>query len=358
MKHKSKNRKYIREVLFFLAIMILTFGVILHGQNLSQLKSTITGMKPIYVGAVLFLSVFFVAAEGCMICFLLRSVGVMVHVRQCIGYSFAGFFFSGITPSASGGQPMQLYYMKKDDIPLSEGTAVLMAVATAYKFVLAVIGTVMLLFWRKPLQEYLGGYFFWYMVGLVLNILLVSLLLLVMLRPVLIRHLAEKMICIAQKCRVIRSEEKWLKKMDGFLNGYRETVCFFREHKEKILLLIIMTFFQRSSAFLMTFMVYRGFGLSGTVMYKILLLQAAIYVAVDMLPVPGAQGITEAMYGKVFLTVFSKRYLVPAVCVTRGLGFYLMLVVGAAWILEIHYKKSIQNEKRCMVMLDSTDRYD
>ena len=138
-------------------------------------------MKPIYVGAVLFLSVFFVAAEGCMICFLLRSVGVMVHMRQCIGYSFAGFFFSGITPSASGGQPMQLYYMKKDDIPLSEGTAVLMAVATAYKFVLAVIGTVMLLFWRKPLQEYLGGYFFWYMVGLVLNILLVSLLLLVML---------------------------------------------------------------------------------------------------------------------------------------------------------------------------------
>lgn len=95
MKHKSKNRKYIREVLFFLAIMILTFGVILHGQNLSQLKSTITGMKPIYVGAVLFLSVFFVAAEGCMICFLLRSVGVMVHVRQCIGYSFAGFFLFG-----------------------------------------------------------------------------------------------------------------------------------------------------------------------------------------------------------------------------------------------------------------------
>ena len=82
---------------------------------------------------------------------------------------------------------MQLYYMKKDDIPLSEGTAVLMAVATAYKIVLAVIGTVMLLFWRKPLQKYLGGYFFWYMVGLVLNILLVSLLLLVMLRPVLIR---------------------------------------------------------------------------------------------------------------------------------------------------------------------------
>ena len=339
MKRKSSGRKYIGEGVLFLAIMIFTFTTFLHGQNFLQLKSTITGMKTVYVGAALFLSVFFVAAEGLMICFLLRSIGVMAGARQCIGYSFAGFFFSGITPSASGGQPMQLYYMKKDGIPLPEGTAVLMAVAIAYKFVLAVIGIMILLFWGKPVLGYLGGYFFWYLVGLSLNVLLVILLLLVMLRPVLIRHLAEKIIIMAQKCGVKMSKEKWLQKLDGFLDGYRGTVLFFRKHKEKILILVVMTFFQRSSAFLLTFMVYRGFGLSGTAMYKILLLQAAIYVAVDMLPVPGAQGITEAMYQKVFLSVFSKRYLVPAMCVTRGLGFYLMLIVGAAWIFAIHAKK-------------------
>ena len=177
MKRKSTDRKYGKEFFLFLAIMMLTFGVVLRGQNFSQLKSTLIRMKPVYVGAALFLSVFFVAAEGCMICFLLRSVGIIVHVRQCVGYSFAGFFFSGITPSASGGQPMQLYYMKRDGIPLPEGTAVLMAVATAYKFVLAVVGMMILLFWQKLLKEHLGGYFFWYIVGLSLNVLLVILLL-------------------------------------------------------------------------------------------------------------------------------------------------------------------------------------
>ena len=181
MRRKSTDRKYGKEFFLFLAIMMLTFGVVLRGQNFSQLKSTLIRMKPVYVGAALFLSVFFVAAEGCMICFLLRSVGIIVHVRQCVGYSFAGFFFSGITPSASGGQPMQLYYMKRDGIPLPEGTAVLMAVATAYKFVLAVVGMMILLFWQKLLKEHLGGYFFWYIVGLSLNVLLVILLLFVML---------------------------------------------------------------------------------------------------------------------------------------------------------------------------------
>lgn len=159
MKRKSTDRKYGKEFFLFLAIMMLTFGVVLRGQNFSQLKSTLIRMKPVYVGAALFLSVFFVAAEGCMICFLLRSVGIIVHVRQCVGYSFAGFFFSGITPSASGGQPMQLYYMKRDGIPLPEGTAVLMAVATAYKFVLAVVGMMILLFWQKLLKEHLADIF-------------------------------------------------------------------------------------------------------------------------------------------------------------------------------------------------------
>ena len=346
MKRKSTDRKYGKEFFLFLAIMMLTFGVVLRGQNFSQLKSTLLRMKPVYVGAALFLSVFFVTAEGCMICFLLRSVGIIVHVRQCVGYSFAGFFFSGITPSASGGQPMQLYYMKRDGIPLPEGTAVLMAVATAYKFVLAVVGMMILLFWQKLLKEHLGGYFFWYIVGLSLNVLLVILLLLVMLKPVLIRHLTEKIIVMAQKCGMKIPKEKWLEKLDGFLDGYRGTVLFFREHKEKILILIVMTFVQRSSAFLLTFLVYLGFGLSGTAMYQILLLQAAIYVAVDMLPVPGAQGITEAMYGKVFLPVFSGQYLVPAMCVTRGVGFYLMLVIGALWVLKIHYKKIGSGRKK------------
>lgn len=55
MKRKSTDRKYGKEFFLFLAIMMLTFGVVLRGQNFSQLKSTLIRMKPVYVGAALFL---------------------------------------------------------------------------------------------------------------------------------------------------------------------------------------------------------------------------------------------------------------------------------------------------------------
>lgn len=48
MKRKSTDRKYGKEFFLFLAIMMLTFGVVLRGQNFSQLKSTLIRMKPVY----------------------------------------------------------------------------------------------------------------------------------------------------------------------------------------------------------------------------------------------------------------------------------------------------------------------
>ena len=66
--------------------------------------------------------------------------GVVSNIR------LLDFFYSGITPSATGGQPVQLYYMNKDGNKGSDSTIVLMTVAVIYKIVLVVLGVGMLLF--------------------------------------------------------------------------------------------------------------------------------------------------------------------------------------------------------------------
>ena len=48
--------------------------------------------------------------------------------------------------SATGGQPAQIYYMKKDDLPIPISTLVLMIVTLAYKFVLVMLGGLIFLF--------------------------------------------------------------------------------------------------------------------------------------------------------------------------------------------------------------------
>ena len=75
-------------------------------------------------------------------------------------------------------------------------------------------------------------------------------------------------------------------------------------------------------------------------MLDIILLQASVYIAVDMLPVPGAQGITEAMYTDVFKTVFPADCLVASICITRGISFYLVMAVSFIVWAIVHLKKN------------------
>ena len=109
-------------------------------------------------------------------------------------------------------------------------------------------------------------------------------------------------------------------------------------HPIHLLTVIGLTFLQRCSVFVLTYVVYRGFGLEGTTALKIILLQASVYIAVDMLPLPGAQGITELMYKAIFANIFTGMNLIPSMLVTRGLNFYFLLIVslGVAVYAHVH----------------------
>lgn len=204
---------------------------------------------------------------------------------------------------------MQLYYMKKDGNKISSASVVLMAVAVIYKFVLALTGIGIILFWELPLRGYLKGYYWMYFLGLFLNIAVVSVLLLVMFSPGIIHKIFYKTEKILICVKVWKKSDLRKGRIDQFLSEYQETVSFLRSHKKMIVATIIGTFLQRGSTFFLTYVVYRGLGLYGTPMLDIILLQASIYIAVDMLPVPGAQGITEAMYRTVFKIFFRQTAL-------------------------------------------------
>ena len=158
-------KKKILQTVLFLGIMFLTFYTLLHGQNLSEIYQAVKNMSVPYLIAAAGLALFFVCAEGSMIWYLLTSMRKKTDSQttvlcvvgkekvcslwRCIQYSFIGFFYSGITPSATGGQPVQLYYMNKDGNKGSDSTIVLMTVAVIYKIVLVVLGVGMLLLRRR-----------------------------------------------------------------------------------------------------------------------------------------------------------------------------------------------------------------
>ena len=81
------------------------------------------------------------------------------------------------------------------------------------------------------------------------------------------------------------------------------------------------------------YLVYCGMGLFGTNLWSVVFLQAAVTLAVDMLPVPGAQGITELVYRSAFAQIFIGGTLPVSMIVSRAASFYVPMAVGLATVL-------------------------
>lgn len=342
---KKKFYRFLLYAVLFIAIMLLTFWNVFRGQDFRGMLGAISEMSGWYLIAAVFLAVCFVSWEGIMIWYVLRGIGEGKSVLRCLSYSFTGFFFSGITPSASGGQPMQMYYMKRDGCSFSSSFAVLMVIAVFNKLAMALLGAGLLLFWNRQLQIHLQGYYGLFCLGLAIHIGWVVILFLIMFCSEGMKKLLYFLESIPVRLKLLRASEGRREKIGSFFSGYGETVDFLREHKKMIAAIVAGSVIQRCCLILLVCVVYLGLGLRGTAAPDIFRLQAAVSVAVEMLPIPGAQGVTEAMYSGVFGGIFTGHYLVASICITRGIGFYFILSIGGIWALARMFmeKKKVED---------------
>ena len=330
MDQKKKKQLWINSILF-LVIMGLTIWFVFRDEEFGAVYQALQRMSTGSLLLAIGMAVLFVSAEGIMTWYLLRSFDSGSSLASCLCCAFIGFFFSGITPSATGGQPMQLYYLKKDGNSWSFASVALMMLAFMYKLVLVLFGLGILIFWNKPLQGWLGpGYYRLFLLGLTLNALLVAGLTMVMLTPSVVRMLLDKVEWLAVKLHLLKQAGSKKERLDHFMDNYQSALSFFKGHKENLIVILAGTVAQRATVFALTYVVYRGMGMSGESLTTIMWLQASVYIAVDMLPVPGAQGITEAMYRRTFRGIFTAQGVTASMCITRGVSFYLMLLIGLA----------------------------
>ena len=331
------NRKNLISAGVLLFLSALTVSAIFRGNDMGAVFQAMGSQKPLYLAAAIVTAVFFVSMEGIVFCYLFRSLDYKTSLPTYLKYAFVGFFYSGITPSATGGQPMQLYYMQKEGHKVSDSSVVLMTVAVIYKFVLVAIGVGILVLFHDPLAGYLGKYIYLYYLGLFLNTALVVFLLFIMISPKCFKGIVVGGEKILKGFRVLKSSKERTQKLVEMADQYHEAVLFFLNHKRKIAVAVLLTFVQRCSVFFLTYLIYKGMGLAGSNALTVMNLQASIYIAVDMLPLPGAQGITEMLYKTAYAQVFPGAYLTASMCVTRGLNFYMLLIVSAMVAAWCHF---------------------
>ncbi len=349
----NKKVKYTINVLFIAVVGYLTFRILFDNREISEIFKELQNANKgwLIFGAV---AVFcFIAGESVIIKYMLWLFKEKVPFRRCLKYSFIGFFYSYITPSSSGGQPAQMIYMKKDGIYYGYSSLIMLVIAVVYKAVLVLMGLFFFIFYHDFVVHHVGDYMWLVYLGFVLNIAYIALLLVVCLKPLWSRKMGIKAINLLVRLHVFspKKSERMIARLTRIFDNYVKASKYIKENMGSLFTITIITVLQRLSLFMLTWIVYKSYGLAGTSFMQIVALQVMIGVAVEMLPLPGAAGITEACFVKFFEGVFTIELISPSILLNRGLSFYAVIVIGGLVTLFTHllnikkYGKDTDKEK-------------
>jgi len=339
MKEKEcskKSKKILINIIFIITLFVLTIYFIFKDQSLYEIIDYIQNAKAGYLFTAVGMVLIFVCSESVIIYYLMRSIQYRVKLLSCIRYSFIGFFVSAITPSASGGQPAQMYFMKKDGIDLSISTLVLMVVTIAYKFTLIILGFMMMFTSWNFILDKASSVWGVLLLGIIINIVIVFALLFLIFKQSFAKRLIAIIIIKLGKRGWIKNYPKRVSKVLREIDKYDKGAVYLKTHIHVMLIVLFITVIQRIALFSVTFLVYKAFGLQGTSAYDIIVLQTFIAIAVDNLPLPGGLGATEWLYKIFFMDIMGLNLVIPSLVLSRGISYYF-IIIGGAIITAISY---------------------
>ena len=343
----ENKKKFLFNIIFLILVFGGTLYGVFHGEDLGEIVDILKTVNPLWIMAAVVCVVIFIWGESIIIYYMMHTLGIKLKKRTCFLFSSVGFFFSCITPSASGGQPAQIYFMKKEKIPIPVSTLVLMIVTITYKLVLVAIGVLLTLFGQGFIHTYLYDVRHVFYLGTALNVFCVGAMLVLVFHPELARKILVRGLVVLEKLHLMRHKSSRLEKLNASMDQYRATAVYLKEHVRVLIEVFAITVFQRFALFIGTWFVYRAFGLSEYSALVIALLQGSISVSVDMLPLPGGMGISEKLFSIIFLPIFGSQLLLPGMILSRGLGYYTELIISALFTIVANFTIGKKRVKKC-----------
>lgn len=343
----ENKKKMAFNVVFLILVFAGTIYGVFHGEDLGEIARILKTVNLLWLIPGFICVIVFIWGESIIIYYMLRTLGIKSKKWTCFLFSSVGFFFSCITPSASGGQPAQIYYMKKEKIPIPVSTLVLMIVTITYKLVLVVIGVVVTFFGQRFIHKYLYDVRYIFYLGTGLNVFCVVTMLILVFHPVLARTILVKGMALLERMHLMKRKQSRLDRLNASMDQYRETAVYLKNHVKVLVNVFGITLFQRFALFTATWFVYKAFGLGGAKAVAVITLQAVIAVSVDMLPLPGGMGISEKLFAMIFIPVFGKRLLLPGMILSRGIGYYTELGLSALLTIVANFTIGRKREIEC-----------
>lgn len=302
--------------------------------SLQAFSAFLKQANPFWLAAA-FLAVFgFVFFEALALKIACRPFGYKISVADSLTYSSADIYFSAITPSATGGQPVCGFFMMRDGISGMTTTAVLLANLVMYTFAIMIIGIFAFLLYPSLLLKLNGFSIFLVVIGYIAQIGLAVFFLALIFSKKLLKRLCFWAVSFLCKIKILRHRERKIQKLEQHMQEYEKCVTVLRGQWKMLLKVFVCNFLQRSSTIFVTVFVYLAAGGQLQNFFQIFALQTLVVIGSNCVPIPGAMGVSDYL----LLHGFSALEMPAAQAVnmellSRSLSCYLCVILCGIFVM-------------------------
>ncbi len=344
-ENKSKHRMWWIKTILLLALIgfsiFLLFGIsnYLTPESTKSFPSLIRGINWRYFIALLGVVLLYILFESTKYAYLLKISTGKWRYPNAIKVMFLGKYYDGITPLGTGGQPFQIHYLHKKDIPAGVATAVPLVKFIVNTFALGILAAAFFILAPYLLQGNSAInttllIIAW--VSMAANMLIPIAIVFASLFPRAGKKFAVGLISLLNKMKIVKHKYPTMRKYVYEIEEYRSSLRAIFRRWWLIIPLFLICLVGMFISFCIPYFVVVALAdvaPTGDLLLKILCLSMISYYSASLIPTPGTSGAIETTSSLIFSSVLQTNPEVSVVIgwiilVWRFFTYYLYILSG------------------------------
>lgn len=259
-------------------------------------------------------------------------------------------FLNGVTPFQTGGQPFEIYILRKDGIRISDSTSAILKDFISYQISLILVGLFAIII-NHDLNfiEYNKLINLLLIFGFLINVLVLVFIILIVNAKLVVIKLTKKLFGFFGRFKVMNKvillEDNVLKGLDNFYSAGNDI----KKDKVKLFKAILCNITSLLLLYIIPFVVYVSLNAKNITLLNSIVSVSFVMIIGNFIPIPGATGGVEYSFLQFFGTFVKNPVLSSGMLLWRFITYILGMIIGfIALILD----KRILNKKERSILIE------
>jgi len=335
--------------MIYAIVIVIILGLVLYfslKDNFKEIIKLITNINFIWIILSVLLLFIYRFLGGTSIYLLVKNSKENISIWKTFQLNFITLFFNGVTPFATGGQPMTVYYLHKENISVEKSTNIVLQNFIMYQTALILVGLITILYNHlRPIFPFNSFMRRLVVLGFLINfgVWLVTFLLAFGKKSV--TGILEKIIKLLYRIGIIRNLDKYLKKLNDISSKFYGSAINLLNNKNVIFKSILANVLSLLFLYSIPFVLASGLGINSLTIWDSIVATSYVMIMGSFVPLPGGTGGIEYGFMYFFKYLINGSVLSALMLVWRFITYYVGIITGALFLIFYRKKSKVWLKK-------------